>query len=202
MMQQSLFEPHWERFPLRDASVRLQRGFLRPPAASELMDELLAGTEWRHDAIVIAGRSVPLPRLHQWYGHMTYDWSGIRMPSRPMPSAIVALRAAVEAATGASFNGVLLNCYRTGSDSVGWHADDEAGIVGDVIASVSLGAERDFCLRRNDSGDKLTIALDSGSLLVMSGETQKKWQHSLPKRREAGPRINLTFRQMREGPRR
>jgi alkylated DNA repair dioxygenase AlkB len=92
---------------------------------------------------------------------------------------------------------VLANLYRDGNDSMGWHADDEPEL-GDepVIASVSLGAERDFTLRRRDRrGQTVAMPLPHGSLLLMAGPTQRHWQHALPKRRRMRePRINLTFR--------
>lgn len=99
--------------------------------------------------------------------------------------------------TGERFNAALVNLYVNGSHSVGWHADDEPG-VGSVIASVSLGATRTFRLRRNaDTSDQIAVELVDGSLLVMAGDTQREWKHSLPKRKNVRePRINVTFRQM------
>jgi len=91
---------------------------------------------------------------------------------------------------------VLLNYYRNGRDSNGWHSDDEPEL-GDnpVIASLSLGAPRDFQLRsKRDKSLKQTLSLEHGSLLVMRGTTQRCWQHQIPKRANAASRINLTFR--------
>jgi alkylated DNA repair dioxygenase AlkB len=98
-----------------------------------------------------------------------------------------------------AFNSVLINLYRDGNDSMGWHADDEKELGTDpAIASVSLGATRDLLLRyrqRNASIPNQRIALSDGSLLLMAGTTQHFWQHSLPKRKKSvTPRINLTFR--------
>jgi alkylated DNA repair dioxygenase AlkB len=94
---------------------------------------------------------------------------------------------------------VLLNLYRDGRDGMGWHADDEPELGRNpVIASVSLGAERRFCLRHRRRRDlKIDLPLPHGSLLCMSGATQHHWLHALPKtRRPAGERINLTLRQV------
>lgn len=107
----------------------------------------------------------------------------------------------VEQTTGETFNSVLCNRYRNGSDTVGWHADNES-IYGPkpTIASVTLGAERDFDLREGKGGTgagRLRIRLAHGSLLVMSGATQDRWQHSLPRRTTVkDERINLTFRRV------
>lgn len=191
----------WERLPLPDGDVRIRRNFLSQTAADDYFARLRAEVDWRRDSIRLFGRSHPIPRLHQWYSDpgVEYRWSGLRMRPRPWTDALARLRERVSSAVGCSFNSVLVNLYRDGDDSMGWHADDEAEL-GDqpVIASVSLGAERDFVLRRRDrnSADRgNTIALAHGSLLVMAGQTQRHWQHALPKRRRiTRPRINLTFR--------
>ena len=115
----------------------------------------------------------------------------------PWP-ALYEVRTQVERHTNTTFNSVLANLYRDGNDVVGWHADDEPELGPDpVIASVSLGAERDFVLRHNRRDDvpNVTITLPRGSLLVMSDGTQKNWQHTLPRRKRIDtPRLNLTFR--------
>lgn len=91
----------------------------------------------------------------------------------------------------------LLNQYRSGDDSLGWHADDEP-VYGPAptIASVSLGACRDFCLRHaRQRSHKLSVALGGGDVLVMAGSTQQHWQHCVPRRKRVpGPRVSLTFR--------
>lgn len=196
-MQQSLFAPTkgWEQFQLRDASVRIQRDFMTPQVARDYFQLLLDGTPWRQDKISMHGKTHNLPRLHCWYGDREYSWSGVRMKPVQWSRAMSELRILVAGATGAKLNSALANLYRNGDDTVGWHADDEPG-VGETIASVSLGETRDFCMRRKDGKQKITIPLTSGSLLVMSGRTQELWEHSLPRRASTGARINVTFRQM------
>jgi len=90
----------------------------------------------------------------------------------------------------------LVNLYRHGQDSMGLHADDERELgVEPVIASVSIGGERNFRLRHRESKELVQITLGSGSLLVMSGLSQQCWMHDVPKtKRHVEPRINLTFR--------
>ena len=95
-----------------------------------------------------------------------------------------------------SYNAALCNLYRNGNDSVGLHADAEAEM-GPVIASVTLGAERHFRLKRNNGGVVFAEKLPHGSLLIMAGETQKNFKHEVPKEPEiTEPRINLTFRRI------
>ncbi len=94
------------------------------------------------------------------------------------------------------YNSVMCNLYKGGKSTVGWHADDESG-TGDNIASLSLGSPRVFSLKRKSSeNDTLELLLDSGSLLIMSGLTQKLWLHAvLPENMfSVEERINLTFR--------
>jgi alkylated DNA repair dioxygenase AlkB len=108
------------------------------------------------------------------------------------------LHSSVESASGESFNSVLLNYYRDHRDSMGFHSDDERELgPRPTIASLSLGEERTFILK--SKADKslrpVRLKLNSGSLLVMKGDTQTNWKHAIHKEtRPCGPRINLTFR--------
>jgi len=181
------------------ADIRLNRQFLAPATATALLNELRTKVAWQQDELTLFGKTHRLPRLHQWYGDKgtAYKWSGIEMQPRPWLPALGKLRSAVQFHTNALFNCVLFNLYRDGKDCMGWHADDEA-VLGKqpVIASISLGAERDLLLRRRGSHSKSQcISLNHGSLLIMAGDTQSNWQHALPRRKQAADaRINLTFR--------
>ncbi|MFM8383127.1 MAG: alpha-ketoglutarate-dependent dioxygenase AlkB, partial [Actinomycetota bacterium] len=56
---------------------------------------------------------------------------------------------------------------------------------------------RRFRLRHRETRDIVEIDLESGSLLVMSGQSQARWMHEVPKsKRIVEPRINLTFRRV------
>ena len=111
------------------------------------------------------------------------------------------MREKLDQACSANFNSVLLNLYRDGNDSVDWHADDERELGPEpIIASVSLGETRTFDFRsKYDSKHKRSFELFSGDVVIMSGATQRHWEHRVPKTAErirfsTGPRINLTFR--------
>jgi len=148
------------------------------------------------------GKRVAIPRLQAWYGDkgMDYSYSGIILTAKPWPPVLLELKQQVENKCQSSFNAVLANLYRDQDDTVGWHSDDETELgKNPVIASVSFGDERNFQLKHKDSGEKLTIPLTSGSLLVMAGETQHYWQHCLPRTKKMkSSRINLTFRQIKK----
>lgn len=177
----------------------LQRGFLSPADADLFFERLRAEVNWRHDQIRLYGKTMDLPRLHQWFGdeHKTYVWSGIQMSPCPWTPLIAELKNRVELQTGARFNSVLANLYRDGHDSVSWHSDDERELGEDpTIASLSLGAEREFFFRAKDKHSETTkVVLPHGSLLFMYGATQALTEHCLPKSsRVKNARVNLTFR--------
>lgn len=149
---------------------------------------------------MLFGRRIALPRLTAWYGEHGYRYSGIRHQPAPLTPTLAVLKSSIEAIAKRGFNSVLLNLYRDGRDSMGWHSDDEAALGPEPeIASLSLGAERRFHLKHRTSGDRLSLDLGHGSCLIMRGRCQACWQHQLPKtKRKIGPRINLTFRSIRE----
>ena len=137
-------------------------------------------------------------RFHAWYGDpgSTYRYSGHRYVPLPWPALLMEVRRRIEQATGHAFNAVLGNRYRDGGDAMGWHSDDEAELgARPVIASATFGATRRFLLRHRRSGRREALELSHGSLLLMAGDSQRCWQHSLPRtKRAVGLRINLTFR--------
>jgi alkylated DNA repair dioxygenase AlkB len=194
--------PGWRFFDLPDADVRLLSAFLTSAEASRLFQRLRSEVPWRQDTIKIYGKQHLLPRLQQWFGDagLNYTWSGIRMEPLPWTSILDEIRSRAEEAAKERFNTVLLNLYRTGDDTVAWHSDDERALgPTPIIASVSLGAERDFVLRHRDRDDveEVKIVLPHGSLLLMQGKTQAMWKHALPRRRGVtSERINLTFRRV------
>lgn len=178
--------------------VTYEPAFLSASEAAVLMRELLGDVRWRQEHLRIAGREIPFPRLTAWYGdpRAVYTYSGIENRPLAWTPSLARLRDRLRATVGAGFNSVLLNLYRTGSDSMGWHADDEPELgPRPVIASVSLGAPRRFELRSRETGETRRVVLEHGSLLVMSGATQDRWKHQVPKEPTVrAPRVNLTFR--------
>lgn len=176
-------------------------GFLAERDADRLLSALRHRISWEQHTVQLFGKEVNCPRLSAWYGDSgaTYSYSGsAHVPRRWIPELIGLQRRASKAA-GASFNSVLLNRYRDGQDSMGWHADDESELGEEpVIASVSLGATRKMRFRlKSDHACTHEVWLEHGSLLVMHGTTQRDWHHSLPKTKKVhDERLNLTFRQI------
>lgn len=189
-----------ELVPMPDADVRFRPSFYSPPRTTDLLNRLLGEIRWKQETITLWGRQHLQPRLSAWYGDADtmYAYSGVVLDPHPWTDALLRIKRDIEDATGHRFNSVLLNLYRDGNDSVGWHSDAEPELGKmPVIASLSLGETRTFRFRHRCCKEMkpLSIALTDGSLLLMAGPTQRFWQHTVVKeRRLCGPRINLTFR--------
>lgn len=182
-----------ERLDLEGGDVYL----MRYQGSSEL-DRLKAETPWQQREMNLWGRKVKQPRLTAWYGDSTaaYTYSGIRNVPLPWTPLLLEIKGNVEELLQHEFNGCLLNLYRNGNDSIAKHSDDEPSL-GPVVAAVSFGAPRVFTFEeRHFEGQpkRVNVTLDDCSLLLMMGDTQKNWNHEIKKVKEAGERINLTFR--------
>jgi alkylated DNA repair dioxygenase AlkB len=198
-------EDTWQALPLPGADVRYAASWLANDEADRLLERLLDEISWEQHRLLMFGRAVAAPRLSCWIGDpgTTYMYSRTRFQPRAWTPSLTPLRARLERLCGARFNSVLANLYRDGSDSMGWHSDDEPELGAQpVIASLSLGAARRFRLRRRlargmrpSPADTLDFPLAHGSLLCMAGATQRLYRHDLPKSAKVdAPRINLTFR--------
>jgi alkylated DNA repair dioxygenase AlkB len=186
---------------LHEGEAQLWPAAFAADEASRLFDALRVGIHWCQEEILIFGQRRRVPRLVAWHGDpgASYVYSGTDHHPEPWTPELEYIRNRVRELSGAEFNAVLLNLYRDGRDGMGWHADDEPELGRNpVIASVSLGATRRFCLRHRRRRDlKLDLPLPHGSLLLMAGATQHHWLHALPKtQRPVGERINLTFRRV------
>jgi alkylated DNA repair dioxygenase AlkB len=186
----------------KDGDVRYFAPFFTVQDSQTFLTELLEKIEWRQEAIVLFGRKVMQPRLTAWYGDAdkVYTYSGIQMIPKAWTPTLLRIKNAVETISGQGFNSVLLNQYRDGKDSMGFHRDNEPELGPQpVIASVSFGAVRRFRWRHYQRAtNPITHELEDGSLLLMRGWTQKNWEHALPKTaKPVGVRVNLTFRHVR-----
>lgn len=185
-------------FNLPDAEISYYPSFFENEKANDLFLALQKDIPWQQDEIVVFGKKHPQPRLTSLFGNegKPYKYSNIIMQPNPWIALIMYIKNEVEKEISANFTTVLLNYYRNGQDSNGWHADNEKELGRNpIIASVSFGAERNFQLKHNKLNCKQYIILEHGSLLIMQGTTQHFWKHQIPKTTKiVGPRINLTFR--------
>jgi alkylated DNA repair dioxygenase AlkB len=171
--------------------------FLDGEQANSNFHRLLNEVNWQQYDISIFGRKMAQPRLTAWYGEKAYSYSGIHLPAKELTVSLLKLKLLIEQHCSTKFNSVLLNLYRNEKDSMGWHSDDEKELGSNpIIASLSLGSERNFQIRNKLERDlNYKLSLQSGSLLVMKEEMQHYWQHAISKSsKPCGARINLTFR--------
>jgi len=200
-MQQCLFSNHSSQsLPLADAKVQYLANWLGNETADSLLHLFQRELNWSEAEIKIFNKMMKIPRLQAWYGDSgtSYTYSGVTMTPLPWHDELHKLKAKCEHQCGSSFNSVLANLYRHGQDSMGMHSDNEAELgIEPIIASVSLGEVRNFDFKHKLTGEKFRLPLEHGSLLIMSGETQKHWQHGIAKtKKRLKPRINFTFRKI------
>ncbi|MDA9774259.1 alpha-ketoglutarate-dependent dioxygenase AlkB [Saprospiraceae bacterium] len=175
--------------------------FITATESKEFMRILKAEVSWKQDEIKMFGKIHQVPRLQAWYGdeNLAYSYSGIKMEPEKWHPLLAKIKKQIEEKTGFEFNSVLVNLYRDGQDSNGWHADNERELgINPVIASVTLGEERFFHIKhRKIQEQRKKLKLENGSLLVMHGTMQHHWLHQIAKtKREVGVRLNLTFRKI------
>jgi alkylated DNA repair dioxygenase AlkB len=184
---------------LAGAELAFDDGWMAKSEADALFAGLRHAIPWEVHRIRLFGRDLDSPRLSCWIGDpgTGYTYSGRHFEPNPWPVALRAIRARLAGELRIDFNSVLVNLYRDGRDSMGWHSDDERELGAQpVIASLSLGATRRFVLKhRSDPSRKFALELPHGSLLLMRGASQANYRHALPRTaKPVGSRINLTFR--------
>ena len=186
---------------LPDARLRYFQYFFNTDEAEHFYSKLSETIPWQQDPITVFGKTYDQPRLTALHANNTkpYSYSGITMYPNQMTTELTAIYERIRTVSSVEFTSVLLNLYRDGKDSNGWHADNEKELGrSPSIASVSFGAQRFFHLKhRTIKEARLKVLLHSGSLLLMEGDTQEKWLHQIPKTaKPIQPRINLTFRKI------
>lgn len=184
--------------------VWYQAGFFAEEESCFFFQQLCSEISWVHDTIKMYGREIITRRKVAWYGNQPYDYrySGVSRHALPWTAELGKIKERVQMRCGINFNSCLLNMYHNGSEGMGWHSDAEPSLRAEApIASVSFGQGRRFQFRKkNNPSHKLEVLLEHGSLLLMDAESQRNWQHCLPPSgKSLGPRINLTFRDMKEG---
>ena len=173
--------------------------------ANSLYNTLLTDLPWQSDIVTLFGKTHVTTRQIVWMGdtEADYQYSGHVRQTVPWSSTVFHVKQYIEQALAkigvtANFNTCLLNYYPSGSDGMGYHADDEKELGAQpIIASLSLGATRKFVFKHKKTQDKVELYLESGQLVVMHGDTQTFWKHTITKTKKVSEgRISLTFRQM------
>lgn len=187
------------KLDLPQSDITYYPAFFTKPEADFFFEHLRKTIAWQQDDIKVFGKVYAQPRLTALYGTngQPYTYSNISMQPLELTEKLLNIKTKIETKTTIEFTTCLLNLYRDGKDSNGWHADNEKELgQNPVIASVTFGQERFFHLKhREDKSLKRKILLQHGSLLIMKGKTQHRWLHQIPKTaKPIGERINLTFR--------
>lgn len=170
--------------------------------ALKFMDLLMSEMPWRNDELVLFGKKIVTQRKVAWYGDKPfyYMYSNTVKKANHWTPELLEVKRKVEECAGETFNSCLLNLYHNGDEGMAWHSDDEKELKKHgTIASLSLGATRRFLFRHNVSKETIELTLQPGSILLMKGDIQDHWKHSLPKSKKVKtPRVNLTFRSINE----
>ncbi|CAL1518787.1 alpha-ketoglutarate-dependent dioxygenase AlkB [Chitinophaga sp. MM2321] len=182
-----------------DGEAYFYPDFFSVEESDRLWMSLRENIQWKQEPVIIMGKEIMQPRLTAWYGDKgkSYSYTGISMDPLPWTEELMMIKERITAASGHAFNSALLNYYRDGNDSVGWHRDNEKSLgINPTIGSVSFGTPRTFHFRHyRDKQLKTKILLTHGSFLLMTGATQHNWLHSIQKEPKiTGGRINITFR--------
>lgn len=187
-----------QTFELTDGGIlHYDDDFLPAELSDRYFIELRDNCHWEQKPGIFGH---PQPRLTASYGDngVTYRYSGTVNVALPWTPTLLEIKEKIESIQG-DFNYCLLNRYRSGSDSMGWHADNEPEM-GNIIGSLSLGATRKFRIRHNETRETRTFPVGHGTLIIMAGTMQQFWQHEIPKTKQiVGERINLTFRKITNG---
>lgn len=182
----------------KDGIANYYGSILDEKDANDYLENLFESIEWRNDEVVVYGKKIVTKRKVAWYGDKPFDYTYSNTTKKALPwtNELLELKQRVEEETGETFNSCLLNLYHNGSEGVAWHSDDEITLKRNgAIASLSFGAERKFSFKHKQTNETVSLVLQHGSLLVMQGETQKYWLHSLPATKKIDePRVNLTYR--------
>jgi len=178
--------------------IRIEEDFFNSVDSKKLLKKFISKLPWESMIIKMFGKDTKIPRLQCWIGDegCEYRYSSKQLNRQIWSQDLIMIRKKIYEELNIDFNSVLANYYRDGKDSMGWHSDDEKELgPNPTIASISFGSERDLVFRNKISKETLAIPQTNGSLILIDGETQKNWQHSIKKTQKLiGPRINLTFR--------
>ncbi len=159
------------------------------PGADAWLERLRSDLPWLAATRPMFDRVVDVPRLISNFD--PYDEANT-------PDYFLQLRAGFEQYYGREFPKLGCNWYRSGSDSVAWHADKVARPGDSIVAIVAVGERRPFLIRPIAGGPSRKWLLGDGDLFVLGGTLQAHWQHAVPKVKPspagAGERISIMVR--------
>lgn len=183
--------------------VEYYPNFLNTEDSFHLLETLKNTIEVKPETYVFNNETIITKRKISYHSEIAYTYNNQTYSGKPWTPELLFLRENIEKLVNHHFNAVLVNFYDNGEAGMGWHSDKEKELGKEpIIASISLGQSRRFAFRHRKElvGLKnpprlVEYILNSGDLLIMKGNTQDVFEHSVIKDKSAtGLRINLTFR--------
>lgn len=194
----NLFDDKFVNVLNKDGEANYYGKIMSTSEANTYYNLLLNNIKWKNDEALYQGKHIVTRRKVAWYGDQgfLYTYSNTTKQAIPWTNELLDLKRKIELITNSLFNSCLLNLYHNGNEGMTWHSDDEKSLGKNTfIASLSFGAERKFSFKHKRTKQTISLLLENGSLLLMKGNTQLNWLHSLPlSTKIINPRINLTFR--------
>ena len=182
---------------MSNLDIKIIGGFLDQEQADWAWNHFINNTEWQQDTYNFGGRKVLAPRLTALYGEEDYVYSGMKKTTKPLTKVLDRLLTKVQAETLIPYNSILMNFYRSGRDSIGFHSDNEPELgENPVVGSISLGDSRIMTFKHNHTGEIVKVPLDNGDYLEMGSSVQPNWKHSIAKNNSSDARVSLTFRSL------
>lgn len=182
-----------------DAYATICRNFMSKSTSDQLCDYFRRIIPFEQFTIKSFGRNIEQPRRQYSYGDpdvKAHVYSGLSVSTHTWIPEIKEIRDIISHQTGIKLNSCLVNEYATGSNYVSYHSDKEKRGFNNIVFILSLGGSRDFYFKRKVDGLLVKLVVNSGDALIMYGQCQELWQHSIPKRSHANYRISLSFRDL------
>jgi alkylated DNA repair dioxygenase AlkB len=153
----------------------------------------------RHPEVRLYGKTMHMRRSVGFFSDVGagYAYSGQVTKAKPLTEVLRNLLAKVNEQLGTTFNGLLINLYADGTETIGAHSDSPEGLADDgSVASLSLGADRIFRVRhKSKHAATVDVGTRHGQLLMMENCFQDEFTHEIPVQKKIfGPRVSITFR--------
>ena len=140
-----------------------------------------------------------------YFGQYDYRYGGRAHKARPFEDNEMLTRISNQVRSlcpNVDFNSVLIHMYCSGDDHIAPHSDNEPNIDCDSsIITVSFGDTRTMKFRKKSPPFTNTdITLSQGEIMIMTRESQDKFDHQICKEPNRTGRISFTYRLLKPSP--
>jgi len=178
-------------------SVEYFEQFYEPDEAHNLLRALLA-IDMTPEVVRMYGKNHETKRRSMQYG-VDYIYNAKAKKAQEWTPFMLSIKQRMEVVAG-QLQGGLVQVYPDGEAGIGWHEDKGKP---EIIASLSLGAEREFAFGAGLAArctELWRMRLAHGSLLLIPARLNQALKHRLPPtKRVKEPRINVTLRRFPAG---